>query len=85
MLKHLADIQNLKVAAASYIEGDPIEELKQKIIEKNVTAKVARSTIVDLEHEMKVKAEILKYVQQYMANRKYQREYEKAKEQETYF
>lgn len=84
-LKHWADIQNLKIAAASYAEGGSVEELKQKISERNATAKVARSAIVDLEHEMKAKAEILKYAKQYMANRRYQRGYEKAKDQEAYF
>ena len=84
-LKHWADIQNLKIAAASYAEGGSVEELKQKILERSVAAKEARSAIVDLEHEMKAKAEILKYAKQYMANRKYQRGYEKAKDQDAYF
>lgn len=84
-LKHWADIQNLKIAAASYAEGGSIEELKQKISERNAAAKAARSAIVDLEHEMKAKAEILKYAKQYMANRKFQRGYEKAKDQDMYF
>ncbi len=84
-LKHWADIQNLKIAAASYAEGGSVEELEGKITEKNVTAKTARSKIVDLEHEMKAKAEILKYAKQYVANRKYQRGYEKAKDQDDYF
>ena len=84
-LKHWADIQNLKIAAASYAEGGSVEELKQKILERSAVAKEARSAIVDLEHEMKAKAEILKYAKQYMANRKYQRGYEKAKDQDAYF
>ncbi len=84
-LKHWADIQNLKIAAASYAEGGSLEELEQKISERNATAKAARSAIVDLEHEMKAKAEILKYAKQYMANRKYQRGYERAKDQDAYF
>lgn len=84
-LKHWADIQNLKIAAASYAEGGSVEELERKVAEKNATAKAARSAIVDLEHEMKAKAEILKYAKQYMANRKYQRGYEKAKDQDAYF
>lgn len=84
-LKHWADIQNLKIVAASYAEGGSVEELKQKISERNATAKEARSAVVDLEHEMKAKAEILKYAKQYMANRKYQRGYEKAKDQDAYF
>ena len=84
-LKHWADIQNLKIAAASYAEGGSVEELERKIAEKNATAKTARSEIVDLEHEMKAKAEILKYAKQYVANRKYQQGYEKAKDQDAYF
>ena len=84
-LKHWADIQNLKIAAASYAEGGSLEELEQKISERNATVKAARSAIVDLEHEMKAKAAILKYAKQYMANRKYQRGYEKAKDQDAYF
>ena len=84
-LKHWADMQNLKIAAASYAEGGSVEELERKITEKNATAKTARSKIVDLEHEMKAKAEILKYAKQYAANRKYQRGYEKAKDQDDYF
>ena len=84
-LKHWADIQNLKIAAASYAEGGSVEELEGKIAEKNATAKAARSEIVDLEHEMKAKEEILKYAKQYVSNRKYQRGYEKAKDQDAYF
>ncbi len=84
-LKHWADIQNLKIAAASYAEGGSVEKLERKIAEKNATAKTARSEIVDLEHEMKAKAEILKYAKQYVANRKYQQGYEKAKDQDAYF
>ena len=34
---------------------------------------------------MKAKAETLKYAKQYMVNRKYQRGYEKAKDQDAYF
>ena len=84
-LKHWADIQNLRIAAASYAEGGSVEELKQKILERSAAAKEARSAVVDLEHEMKAKAEILKYAKQYMANRKYQRGYKKAKDQDAYF
>lgn len=84
-LKHWADIQNLKIAAASYAEGGSVEKLERKIAEKNTTAKAARIKIVDLEHEMKVKAEILKYAKQYVINRKYQRGYEKAKNRDAYF
>ena len=84
-LKHWADVQNLKIAAASYAAGGSIEKLEQKITEKNAKAKSARNEIVDLEREMKTKAEILKFAKQYMTNRKYQRGYEQAKDQDAYF
>lgn len=84
-LKHWANIQNLKIAAASYAEGGSVEELERKIAERSAAAKAVRNAVVDLEHEMKVKAEILKYAKQYMANRKYQRGYEKATDQDAYF
>ena len=84
-LKRWADVQNLKIAAASYAAGGSIEELEQKIAEKNVVAKAARNEMIELEHTMKAKAEILKYAKQYMANRKYQRGYEQAKDQDAYF
>lgn len=84
-LKYWADIQNFEIAAASYAEGGSIEALEQKITEKNVIAKTAHSDMVKVEHEMKTKAEILKYAKQYVENRKYQRGYEKAKDQDSYF
>jgi len=84
-LKHWADIQNLKITAASYAGGGSIEELEQNIAEKNATAKTARSEMVKLEHEMKATAEILKYAKQYVENKKYQKGYEKAKDQDAYF
>ncbi|MCM1232479.1 MAG: relaxase/mobilization nuclease domain-containing protein, partial [Ruminococcus flavefaciens] len=84
-LKHWADIENLKIAAASYAEGGSMEELEQTIAQKSSEAKAARSELVRLEHEMKAAAEILKYAKQYAANRKYQKGYEKAKDQDAYF
>ena len=84
-LKHWADVQNLKIAAASYAAGGSIEELEQKIKGKSAVAKTARNEMIELEHTMKVKAEILKYAKQYIANRKYQRGYEQAKDQDAYF
>lgn len=84
-LKHWADIQNLKIVAASYAAGGSIEELEQAIAQKSFEAKTARSELVRLEHEMKAKAEILKYAKQYVENKKYQKGYEKAKDQDAYF
>ena len=79
-LKHWADIQNLKIAAASYAEGGSIEELERRITERSAVAKTARNEMVELEHEMKNKAEILKYVKQYMAKREEVTEQLKAQE-----
>ena len=84
-LKHWADVQNLKIATASYAAGGSIEELEHKIAEKSATVKAARNEVIELEREMKTKAEILKYAKQYMANKKYQRGYEQAKDQDAYF
>ena len=84
-LKHWADVQNLKIAAASYAAGGSIEELEQKIAEKSATVKAARNEVIELEREMKATAEILKYAKQYIANRKYQQGYEQAKDQDAYF
>lgn len=75
----------MKIAAASYAEGGSAEELERKIADINAAATAARNEIVDLEHEMKIKAEILKYAKQYVENRKYQRGYEKTKDQDAYF
>lgn len=40
--------------------------------------------MVDLEHELKRKAEILRYAKQYVENKKYQSGYENAKDQDDY-
>ena len=83
-LQHWAKVQNLKIAAASYAVGDSLEELQHIVKEKSAIAKEARRGMVDLEHELKQKAEILKYAKQYVENKKYQRGYENAKDQDDY-
>lgn len=83
-LKHWAKVQNLKIVAASYAAGGSIEELQHIVEEKSAIAKEARREMVDLEHELKRKAEILKYAKQYVENKKYQRGYENAKDQDDY-
>lgn len=54
-------MQNLNIAAASYAAGGYIEELPNIVGEKCVIAKETRYGMVDLEHELRQKAEILKY------------------------
>ena len=83
-LQHWAKVHNLKIVAASYAAGGSIEELQHIVEEKSAIAKEARRGMVDLEHELKQKAEILKYAKQYVENKKYQRGYENAKDQDDY-
>ena len=83
-LQQWAKVQNLKVAAASYAAGGSMEDLRRNIARKTSSAGKARSELVALEHELKHKAEILKYAKQYSENRKYQKAYERAKDPDAY-
>lgn len=56
---------NLKIVTASYAAGGSIEELQHIVEEKSAIAKEARREMVDLENELKRKAEILKYAKQW--------------------
>ena len=67
-LKHWADIQNLKIAAASYSQAGSIAELEKQIAAKSALAKTARDSLVQTEHQLKDLGEILKYAEQYKAN-----------------
>ena len=49
-LKHWADIQNLKIAAASYSQAGSITELEKQIASKSTLAKTARESLVETEH-----------------------------------
>jgi hypothetical protein len=84
-LKHWADIENLKIAASTYANANSITELEQKIKEKKSLAKDARSELVDLEHDMKSTAEILKYAEQYAANKPFHLRSKKSKNPDAYF
>ncbi len=52
-LKHWADIQNLKIAAASYSQAGSISELEKQIAAKSALAKTARTSLVEAEHQLK--------------------------------
>lgn len=67
-LKHWADIQNLKIAAASYSQAGSIAELQKQISTKSTLAKTARSSLVETEHQLKELGQILKYAEQYQDN-----------------
>lgn len=83
-LKHWADIQNLKIAASSYAETESIAALEDKIAVSRQGAKAARAAIVETEHRLKELGEIIKYAEQYAANKRYHLHYKKAKDRDAY-
>jgi len=83
-LQHWADIQNLKIAASSYRLAGSVAELEDKIHTTTATTKAAKESIVKTEHRMKKLAEIIKYVDQYQENKKYNYRYEKSKDPDAY-
>ncbi len=83
-LKHWADIQNLKIAAASYSQAGSIAELEKQIAAKSTLAKTARESLVETEHQLKDLGQILKYAEQYKANHIYHIRYQKSKDKDGY-
>lgn len=83
-LKAWADIQNLKIAASSYSETGSIAELKKQLAAKSVLAKTARSSLVEIEHQLKDLGQILKYAEQYQSNHIYHVRYQKSKNPDAY-
>ncbi len=83
-LKHWADIQNLKIAAASYSQAGSISELEQQIAAKSTLAKTARESLVETEHRLKDLGQVLKYAEQYKANHIYHVRYQKSKDKDAY-
>ena len=84
-LQRWAAIENLKIAAQSYNEVGSLAELEHKIALKTEAGKSAKQSVVELEHRIKDLAEIIKYTQQYKANRSYHIGYKKAKNPDAYF
>lgn len=84
-LQHWADIQNLKIAASSYSNAASMKDLQEKIASKTLIANETKSTVVELEHELKEMSEILKYAKQYVENRPYHYRYQKSKNPDQYF
>ncbi len=83
-LKHWADIQNLKIAAASYSQAGSITELEKQIAAKSILAKTARDSLVETEHKLKDLGQILKYAEQYKSNHIYHVRYQKSKDKDRY-
>ena len=83
-LKHWADIQNLKIAAASYNQAGSIAELEKQIAAKSTLAKTARESLVETERQLKDFGQVLKYAEQYKANHIYHVRYQKSKDKDAY-
>ena len=83
-LKHWADIQNLKIAAAAYSQAGSISELEKQIAAKSTLAKTARESLVETERQLKDLGEILKYAEQYKTNHIYHIRYKKSKDKDAY-
>lgn len=83
-LQHWASIKNLKTAASSYAVADNLSELQKQIEEKHAELNSAKAELVELEHEMKKVAELLRYVEQYNENKPFQDRYMKSKDPDKY-
>ena len=83
-LQHWASVKNLKTAAASYAAADNLSELQRQIGEQTIEAKSARTELVELEHEIKKIAELLRYAEQYHDNKPFQEKYKKSKDPDRY-
>jgi len=84
-LKHWADIQNLKIAAAGYSQAGSIAGLEKQIAAKSAVAKTARDSLVKTERQLKELGQVLKYAEQYKANHIYHVRYQKSKDRDRYF
>ena len=83
-LKHWADIQNLKIAAASYSQAGSIADLEKQIAAKSTLAKTARESLVETERQLKDLGQVLKYAEQYKTNHIYHVRYQKSKDKDAY-
>ena len=83
-LKHWADIQNLKIAAASYGQAGSIAELEKQIAAKSTLAKTARESLVETERQLKDLGQVLKYAEQYKTNHIFHVRYQKSKDKDAY-
>ncbi len=84
-LKHWADIQNLKTAAAAYAEAGNLTELRKKIEDKNTELSDVRSELSSIGKSLKELKEIQYYLLQYKENAPYKQQYNKTGNKEAYF
>ena len=83
-LKHWADIQNLKTAAASYAVAGNLTELREKIEDKKREVEASRSELASIGRELKELKEIQHYLLQYKETAPYRQAYNNSKDKETY-
>lgn len=84
-LKQWAEIENLKIAASAYNKVSSIAELEEKIAKKSALIKEPKTSLKEVERQIKSTAEIIKYAEQYKENRPYHIRYRKAKNPDDYF
>ena len=84
-LKHWADIQNLKTAAAAYAEAGNLTELRKKIEEKNAEISDIRTELVSIGRSLKELKEIQYYLNQYKDNAPFMQQYNNTRNKEEYF
>ena len=63
----------------------PFLNQNTRFLSKKKAGKSAKQSVVELEHRIKDLAEIIKYAEQYKANRSYHIGYKKAKNPDAYF
>ncbi len=83
-LKHWADVQNLKTAAAAYAEAGNLTELKKKVETKASESTSIRSELNTVGRELKELKEIQYYLLQYKETAPYRQRYNNAKDKEAY-
>ena len=83
-LQHWASIKNLKTAASSYAAADNLSDLKQQIEKRRADVNSVRTELVELEHQMKKVAELLRYAEQYQKNKPFHDKYTESKDPDRY-
>lgn len=79
------EVGNTPGVGTFYNEVGSLTELEHRIAVKTEAGKSAKQSVVELEHRMKDLAEIIKYAEQYKANRSYHIGYKKSKNPDAYF
>ncbi|MBR0090555.1 MAG: relaxase/mobilization nuclease domain-containing protein [Lachnospiraceae bacterium] len=85
-----AERQNLKASAAMYAELNrmgfqSLDELDDRISFLQEQSKTGRSTVVDIEKQLRPMSELIYFGEQYQENKVYQSRYKKSKDPERHF